>query len=72
MPGALTQLLYAFHPSNACGEVGTEKTCVGGFMGPPPHRCEVLIDGVSGQTERFQVYAVADHDDAIEPDSRSS
>src|SRR5215467_5983666 len=68
--GALTQLLYAFHPSDARGQVWTKKTCISGFVGQTPYRCKVLIDSVSGQAQRFQVYAIADHDNAIEGDSR--
>jgi hypothetical protein len=67
--GALTQLFYTFHASDARGQIRTKKTCISRFIGQPPNRCEVLIDGVSRKGAGFQVYAVTDHDNAIESDS---
>jgi hypothetical protein len=32
----------------------------------PSHRSQMLIDGIRGQTTGFQVYAIANHNDAIE------
>jgi hypothetical protein len=67
--GTLTQLLYAFHASNACGQVWTEEACVSCFVSQSPYGSEVLINSVSRQAEKFQGYAVTNHNNAIEGDS---
>jgi hypothetical protein len=39
-------------------------------MSKPSNRRELLVDGIGGQTPRFQVHAVANDHDAVESQSR--
>ena len=39
-------------------------------MSQAPHGCKLLVDGVGGQMPRFQVYAIAHDDDAVEGQPR--
>src|SRR6266849_515297 len=60
------ELLHSFHTADSCRQFGTQETRIGGFVSQAAHGCELLVDGVGGQTTGFEVHAVANDDDAIE------
>ena len=60
--GPESELLDSFHSADARSQLGTQQTRVGGFVSQTANGCELLIDGVSGQMPRFQVYAIANDD----------
>ena len=51
------------------GQLGTQQASGGGFVSQATHGCK-LVDGVGGQMPRFQVHAIAHHDDAVEGQPR--
>ena len=69
--GAKSELLDAFHPADAGRQFGTQQARVGSLVSEAAHGCELLVDGVGGQTPRFQVHAIAHDYDAIEGQSGS-
>jgi hypothetical protein len=64
--GAKSKLLDALHAADACGQFGTQQTRIGGFVRQPSNSGQLLVDGIGGQTARFQVHAVADNNYAVE------
>ena len=64
--GAKSKLLDALHAADARRQLGTQQTRIGSLVRQPPNRRQLLVDGIRGQTARFQVHAVANHHDAVE------
>jgi hypothetical protein len=48
--GAETELLDSFHSADPCSQLGTQQARIGGFVSQSAHGCELLVDGVRGQT----------------------
>ena len=68
--GTAPELLDPFHSADAGGQLGTQQARIGGFVSQTAHGCELLVDGVRGQTSRLQVHPIADYDDAVEGQAR--
>ena len=64
--GAKPELFDTFHPADPGSEFRAEQTGVGGFVPESSHGCELLVNGVCGQTAGFQVHPVTNHHDAVE------
>jgi len=48
--GKPTQLLDSFDAADPGSQFGAEQSRIRSFMGKPSNRCELLVDGVRGQT----------------------
>jgi len=70
IPGPEPELLDSLDAANPSRQLGTQQAGVGGFVSQATHGCKLLVDGVGGRMPRFQVHAIAHHDDAVEGQSR--
>ncbi len=48
--GAEAELLDPFHSADPRSQLGTQQARIGGFVSQAAHGCELLVDGVRGQT----------------------
>jgi hypothetical protein len=48
--GAETELLDSFHSADPRSQLGTQQARIGCFVSQAAHGCELLVDGVRGQT----------------------
>src|SRR6266581_2919138 len=66
----LDVMLDSLDAANPRSQIGTQQASGGGFVSQATHGCKLLVDGVGGQVPRFQVHAIAHHDDAVEGQPR--
>ena len=55
-------LLDAFHASDACREIRTEKSAIRGLVGEPANSCKAQVNGGRSIVSLFQTYPVSGHD----------
>jgi len=48
--GAETELFDPLHSADPRSQLGTQQARIGGFVSQAAHGCELLVDGVRGQT----------------------
>jgi len=63
-------LLDAFHAPDACREIRTEKSAIGGLVGEPANSCKPQVNGGRSIVGLFQTYPVSGHDGFVEGQSR--
>ena len=64
------KLLDTLHSADPGSQFGTQQACVGSFVREPSNGCELLVDGIRGQTPRFEVHAIAHDHNAVEGQPR--
>jgi hypothetical protein len=62
-------LLDAFHASDACREIRTEKSAIRGFVGEPANSCKAQVDSGRSIVGLFQTYPVSGHDGFVKGQS---
>src|SRR6516162_1944963 len=68
--GTESELLDSFNTANPGSQLGTQQTGIGGFVSQATHGCKLLVDGIGGQTPRFQVHPIAHNHDAVKGQPR--
>jgi len=66
----MTQLFDALHSANPRSQIWTQEARIRCFMGKSSNGGKLLVDGIGGQTPRFEMHAIAHDDDAIECQTR--